>query len=211
MNLVAVNLVACTLLLPLLMVDTLMPELMSRESHVTALCRTTRSLWFVFSSASMFSQLLIAIDQHLAVVQSLHYHTRINERRCVAMSVSAWVVSIGLGALVATAPSCSASNVWFNSCQNVSEESGTSGGEVQLVIASIIGFVIPLLGIVCIYSRIFCEARLNSERTRLGSIFDLLSHASATNRRHKHPQGLRCILPSERQNTSQKSLKISFS
>ena len=169
MNLVAVNLVACTLLLPLLMVDTLMPELIgARESHVTALCRTTRSLWFVFSSASMFSQLLIAVDQHLAVVQSLHYHTRINERRCVAMSVSAWVVSIGLGALVATAPSCSASNVWFNSCsQNVSMDSGTaSGGEVQLVIASVIGFVIPLLGIVCIYSRIFCEARLNSERTR---------------------------------------------
>ena len=50
------------------------------------------------------------------------------------------------------------------------ETSTEEGGEVQLAIASIVGFVLPLVGIVCIYSRIFCEARLNSERTRRNSV-----------------------------------------
>jgi len=179
MNLVAVNLVTCTLQIPLLLLDSLLPDLLNDKAEgaeiesnlalYSALCRTTWGLWVALSTGSMFSQLLIAIDQHLAVVQSLHYHSRINEKRCAAMSVSSWTLGTGLGFLAATVPSCS--SLVFNSCSSATHSTqSTYHGDTRRMIVAGVGFVLPLVGIVSIYIRIFCEAHLNSERTRRNSV-----------------------------------------
>jgi len=105
MNLVAVNLITCMVQIPLLLLDSMEAiQLPNPAGTEECLCRLTRGLWVTLSSASMFAQLLIGIDQHLAVVHSLHYHNRINESRCRTMCLATWIFSILLGLLASFDP-----------------------------------------------------------------------------------------------------------
>ena len=63
------------------------------------LCLLDRSVMTTGSSASIFSQLLIGVDQHLAVLHPLHYHRRINSNRCLVLCLVSWIGSVGIGIL----------------------------------------------------------------------------------------------------------------
>ena len=160
----------CIFQVPLLILDvTNVPVEVSE-----AVCRTARGLWVTLSCASMLAQLLIGIDQHLAVVQSLRYHTRINESRCLLMCLGTWLASVLLGFLAGfdvsllTKPSdATASIQMFNSCQTVGNSNSYQTPVVILVV--VLGFGLPLVSIAVIYCRIFCAAHHNSARTRRNS------------------------------------------
>ncbi len=63
----------------------------------TPICLIDRCVMTVVSSASIFSQVLIGLDQHLAVLHPLHYHRRINKIRCLILCLGSWILSIGIG------------------------------------------------------------------------------------------------------------------
>ena len=63
------------------------------------LCVADRLVVTVVCSASIFSQILIGVDQHLAVLQPLHYHRRINTNKCLLMCLASWLASAVFGIL----------------------------------------------------------------------------------------------------------------
>jgi hypothetical protein len=73
-------------------------EFPSAENR-SPLCLINRSVITTVSSASVFSQLLIGVDQHLAVLHPLHYHRRINSNRCLVLCFVSWIGSVGFGIL----------------------------------------------------------------------------------------------------------------
>ena len=92
MNLVAANLIASFVLIPLVFVDRYVPLL-------NGLCTILRGATTLTSSASILAQLLIGIDQYLAVINPLHYHRNITEWRCKLMCIITWLISAVLALL----------------------------------------------------------------------------------------------------------------
>ncbi len=89
MNLVAANLMTNLMFLPMVLAD------MEVQMALESFCSTLKGFSILTGSASMLAQLLIGIDQHLAVVNPLHYHRRINELKCHILCCSTWIISIG--------------------------------------------------------------------------------------------------------------------
>merc|ERR1712223_1160501 len=93
-NLVAANLLITFVLVPLIFVDLIWP--MKDYGYLPFYCYILRGTTTLTSSASIFGQLLIGIDQYVAVINPLHYHRNVNEFRCKMMCLSAWIISLGL-------------------------------------------------------------------------------------------------------------------
>ena len=152
----------------------------------TEICKLLCSVVHGFSSGisciTMFAHLLIGIDQHIAVVNSLHYHQRINEKVCGLLCFSMWILGTTLGILtpvslndedvVTEKPeyemlhSTQYPNIGGNCRQQL------HFGIYQKVLTNVIvmiSFVLPLILLIFIYGRIFSEAHQNSERTRRNS------------------------------------------
>ena len=115
----------------------------------------------------ILGQLLIGIDQYVAVVNPLHYHRNVNEFRCKMMCLSAWIVSICLVILTSIDQS-----IEYQFVANL----------VTLTLA----YVIPIGAILVIYFRIFIAARSNSIKTRRNSSCSMtqegvLSHNTVCN------------------------------
>ena len=93
MNLVLANLITSFVLIPMVFVD--------RYTNSNGLCTIIRGTTTLTSSASILAQLLIGIDQYLAVINPLHYHRHINEWRCKLMCILTWLTSAVLALLCA--------------------------------------------------------------------------------------------------------------
>ena len=154
MNLVAANLLASLILVPLLFA-----HLLTQKSS-RILCIILRGLFKLTSSASIFGQLLIGIDQYLAVINPLHYHRNINESRCKIMSFSIWIIS-GLLVII-----CNLDHTY----QFVVD-----------VLYIIFAFILPIVAIFAIYCQIFIAARSNSIKTRRNSSCSMTQEPNATN------------------------------
>ena len=138
MNLVLANLSAAFVLIPMVFLDEL-TDVVSQS--------LLRGMTTLISSASILGQLLIGMDQYLAVVNPLHYHRHINEARCRFMCASVWLISVGL-AILCSLKLLSPYDQW-----------------IYLITA----FILPMLLSFVIYCRIFVAARSNSIRTRRNS------------------------------------------
>ncbi|XP_049767317.1 tyramine receptor tyra-2 [Schistocerca cancellata] len=192
LNLVATNLSACCVFLPLAAAD----SVLSRP--LWALCSAGRAAAAATCAASILGVLLIALDQYCAVVDPLHYHSRINKLRSAAMMLTAWSVALVFGALAGIVPveDSTGSSLWQaclyrharsapntntnTTTDNTNTTSSISVEEPQLERAdyslyretfaacyAIFIFAIPFAGIAWIYLCIYSAAHNNSKRTRL--------------------------------------------
>merc|ERR1712038_1209252 len=113
-------------------------------------CYILRGTTTLTSSASIFGQLLIGIDQYVAVINPLHYHRNVNEFRCKMMCLSAWIISLGL--------------VIISSVDHSNEYQFVAN-----LLCLTLEYVIPIGAVLVIYFRIFIAARSNSIKTRRNS------------------------------------------
>ena len=95
------NILTCIVWIPLVIYDTLNDATSIEEDGTLSeiICTIMLGIASAISSLVMFAHLLIAIDQHLAVVDSLHYHRRINEKVCNVLCLSMWTLGVTLGLL----------------------------------------------------------------------------------------------------------------
>ena len=146
------------------------------------MCSAVLGTSSAISSITMFAHLLIGIDQHLAVVDSLHYHQRINEKVCSFVCTFSWAIGITLGIL---APIKLRSGGSVESLESINQiiipshytrshycNEKNVNSIYQIVVTAIIAvlsFGLPLISLFVIYGRVFFEAHQNSERTRRNS------------------------------------------
>ncbi|XP_043268420.1 uncharacterized protein [Venturia canescens] len=100
MNLTVSNLLTCAILNPLLMLDG--PSSSGRSGTT---CSVAEGATALVTSSSIFSVLLIAVDQYLAVVDPLRYRTRIDKLKCGILVISVWLVSLIFAILAGFNPS----------------------------------------------------------------------------------------------------------
>ena len=187
-NLVLVNLLTCITWIPLAIYDSSINVIKNDEDdgEVTNLspqyfiCAAIIGISSAISSITMFAHLLIGIDQHLAVVDSLHYHQRINEKVCNFLCFSVWTLGITLGVLAPIKINNVEAEFHENDLQNsyqsnysiinchIKQESDTYRKALTIT-TSLLSFILPLILLIFIYGRIFFEAHQNSERTRRNS------------------------------------------
>lgn len=162
MNLVSANLFSLWVFAPLVLTDNMV------DSPLQPLCILVTFVGTVTGATSMMAQLLIGVDQYMAVIDPLHYHRRVNKKKCFAVSAATWVVGIVFGVLSITDFHEGLSHPEiYNLCESDREP------HLNEIIATFftfsVVFVLPTLCLTFIYSRIFCAARKNSIRTRRNS------------------------------------------
>lgn len=166
MNLVMANLLSCFVLTPLILLDTVSTNIIPCQT----LCLAMHGIATIIISGSMLAQLLIGIDQHLAVLNPLHYHRRINENRCWIMCLCAWTLSIFFGIIqsveIEEDTTFAETTDLFAACKNRTRTFYQVASGLTVISLT---FVLPLCLLVVIYCRVFCAARDNSIRTRRNS------------------------------------------
>lgn len=117
MNLTISNLLTCAMLNPLLMMDgpvagnTSTPNDATSSSTPTSasatsnICAISEGATAFVTTSSVFSVLLIAIDQYFAVVDPLRYRARVDKLKSAVLIVSVWLISAGFGLVAALNPS----------------------------------------------------------------------------------------------------------
>ena len=182
-NLVLVNLSTCLVWIPIVVYDTLNEATNFNEEGTSTdiFCTIMLGIASTISSLVMFAHLLIAIDQHLAVVDSLHYHQRINEKVCNLLCFAMWTLGITTGILASVKfdgtdkEDANKDNHNTTQTNHRCHSCTYDGNEIDIYQKSIIStitvisFLIPLVLLISIYARIFFEAHQNSERTRRNS------------------------------------------
>lgn len=91
MNLSASNLLTIGLLHPLLITD--------RGAPSSIHCTLAEGATALVTTSSIFSVLLIAIDQYLAVIDPLRYRTRIDNLKCTVLIILVWLFSATISLL----------------------------------------------------------------------------------------------------------------
>ncbi|XP_059090786.1 probable G-protein coupled receptor No18 [Tigriopus californicus] len=174
LNLVFSNLLWNLVLIPILLFDNAISTLEDPEFR-SKVAYTVFQFFLIFGTcASLLSQLLIGTDQYLAVVDPLHYNTRVNTKRCYFMCGAVWGLSFmvatlnvinyeELGVVVSNIPIVF--NTWPSPSQapSVSTSVFTSSFAVML-------FLVPFGVLTFMYSKIFGAAHKNTMRTRHNSI-----------------------------------------
>ncbi|CAL7950274.1 unnamed protein product [Xylocopa violacea] len=101
MNLTVSNLLVCTIMNPLLIMDTATGT--SNDTVVNApvgsICAISESAVAIVTTSSFLSVLLIAVDQYFAVVDPLHYRARVDKLKSGILIVSIWFISVIFGIL----------------------------------------------------------------------------------------------------------------
>ena len=178
-----VNILTCIVWIPIVIYDTLNEATNVNEEGASPdiFCTIILGITSAISSLVMFAHLLIAIDQHIAVVDSLHYHQRINEKVCNLLCISMWILGITMGILASVKfdktdnadvneyhHNLTQTNYTCHTCDCDKKEFDIYQKSIISTI-SVISFLIPLILLIFIYGRIFFEAHQNSERTRRNS------------------------------------------
>ncbi|XP_011298720.1 uncharacterized protein [Fopius arisanus] len=194
MNLTISNVITCCVLNILLMLD-------GPVSHSKpCMCAVAEGATALVTTSSVFSVLLIALDQYLAVVDPLRYRTRIDTLKCGILVASVWIISLTLSLIAALNPNpksiwltCqpSVNSVALNSSEKIDEtrsidqqinvdESNISMtyGLIYTLAFSLFGYLLPFVGVCWIYIRIYTAAHNNSKRTRRTGSRPILSTGS---------------------------------
>ena len=124
--------------------------------------------WSLVTNMSSFTvllaSLLIGLDQFLAIVTPLHYHSVVCRGRLVSICVLAWSVSLLLPLLASlTAQASLPSSV----CGDREATLATRALHISLATLLIL---LPYLLIVIIHVKVFISARTNSVRIRRNSV-----------------------------------------
>ncbi|CAL4100899.1 unnamed protein product [Meganyctiphanes norvegica] len=176
-SLTVVNLVASWILLPLVVVDTLL-----QPTETTFLCTTIDALTEFTTSASIFATVMIAGDRYCAVNQPLHYPMLMNRYKCGAMIAVSWILA---SVIAATASFSSHASRPWKACQvqtlisPIPKIGSWTYQSYYTIINLFVSFVIPLIAILWMYTRIFKEAEKNSERARRSSLTGVTSDPCA--------------------------------
>ncbi|XP_065580713.1 probable G-protein coupled receptor No18 isoform X2 [Artemia franciscana] len=177
MSLLIMNLVATCIFLPLVFLDNVAkhPEESEDFSASIAMCSVGQFFASFVSTGSMVAALLIGLDQYFAVMDPLHYHSKITKARAYAMLVGKWVVSAVLAGFAV--PDLTGKEMWkgcadiYDNIDIVSFQDVTfSSLTVVFLGVSVLLFIVPLLVLVWVYMRIYNAAHKNSQRTRRNSL-----------------------------------------
>jgi hypothetical protein len=160
MNLLAVNVVSCVLLLPLVALDQVEVEVV--EAHQ---CLLSQAVLQGVASLSLLSVCILAMDQYLAVLRPLRYHHHMTRAISTLLISAAWALSALASAATALLPA--PSPLW--NCCHLQPPSSTS--PLVLSLALFLGtFLLPALTLAIIYCSIYSEAHTSSERKRRDSL-----------------------------------------
>jgi hypothetical protein len=177
------NLFSCIFLSPFLLFDNL--NLLDPTTVHPVICSVSTTLIVIVASSSMMSQLLIGLDQYLAVTEPLHYHRRINKTRCRVLCAISWIVACVFGALSLISHSEEGGELSYGDTNLPSPVKTCANRDVNhvdaaaaLVFFSVV-FALPFLVMLFVYSSIFSAAHQNSVKTRRNSVcsssFDCVS------------------------------------
>lgn len=152
-------------------------EILSNISYVAGereeefgewLCYLAQCSTSLVCTTSIFSILLIGIDQYFAVIHSLRYHSYINKFRSLILISAGWMLSVlfaVLGALTQTD-----SNFWkFCNQTRIFTSSSDTIKTLSTLYAFAYFFIViifPFVAICAIYVCIYKAAHRNSERMR---------------------------------------------
>lgn len=132
----------------------------------SVLCYFAQGATNLICTASIFSILLIGIDQYFAVVHPLRYHFYIDKYRSTALIGSCWVLSVIIAGLdVSISTDC---NFW-HFCSGGQDKMDEFKASLRIGYSFIYFFVViitPFITICAIYVCIYSAAHENSERMR---------------------------------------------
>ncbi|XP_015910821.1 melanopsin-like [Parasteatoda tepidariorum] len=132
-------------------------------------CIISGFLFITLIITSVLTLLLIALDRNFAVNSPLHYTMTITKKRTGFLIFMTWFI----GVLVASPPFFGVTDIKYrpqwHMCTLEWEHNETYSlayGSVLIVL----GFMVPFLTTICVYSSMFQAARDNSERARKHSV-----------------------------------------
>ncbi|XP_066144855.1 alpha-1B adrenergic receptor isoform X2 [Euwallacea fornicatus] len=138
----------------------------NRSTTEDLLCYFAQASTSFVCTASIFSILLIGVNQYFGVIHSLRYHSYVNKSRATIFILSSWLAALLCAAL--STVTYSDGSLWhFCSGRKTPESSSTK--VLNTVYAFMYFFLVilaPFLGICMIYVCIYAAARQNSERMR---------------------------------------------
>lgn len=137
----------------------------STNESMYLLCYLAQSGTSLVCTASIFSILLIGINQYFAVIHSLRYHFYISKNRCMIYIYTGWLVAIFFGILGAV--SQNHSGLW-HFCDQTPKSSSSYRiiNTVYAFVYFVFMILAPFLAISVIYCCIYTAAKQNSERMR---------------------------------------------
>ena len=185
LNLVVANLFSCAFVTPFLLWDAVG---YSEISNVV--CSVFTVVLVVSSSASMYSQLLIGVDQYLAVTEPLHYHRKINKSRCRFLCVASWLFSLSIGFLSLVSETQNGAGVDYGTPGVPSHlracRSDARWNAPSALAYFCLSFGLPFLALLYVYTKIFCAAHSNSAKTRRNSVCS--ASFDHVQQQHQNPQ-----------------------
>lgn len=102
MNLTVSNLLVCAIMNPLLIMDaasTSSNSFIVESQSIGSICAISEGAVAIVTTSSVFSVLLIAVDQYFAVVDPLRYRARVDKLKSGILIISTWFISIIFGFL----------------------------------------------------------------------------------------------------------------
>lgn len=132
-------------------------------------CAISGFLFTTLNITSVLSLLLIALDRNCAVNSPLHYSMTITKKRTGFMIFLTWFIGIVVG----TPPFFGISGFKFRPKWHMCTLEWVHYDPYSLTYASVLvvlGFMVPFLTTICVYSSMFQAARDNSERARKHSV-----------------------------------------
>lgn len=169
-NLLITNIAACWSIVPILYYDTFLYD----DKEYTAEFRQIVScviegITAGMCTASVFSVVLIAVDQYFAVLEPLRYHSIIRKRATWKLFLMSWVISFLVGLM-------GVANTFYSSAY----------ATVYPILFSLIIFLIPFVIICYIYFCIYWAAHENSLRTQKNCSSSLFNECSNSELRISH-------------------------
>jgi hypothetical protein len=121
MSLLSFNLVATTILLPLILMDSLIDVHLS-YTHSTvdyAVCVAGQAVTTLVTTGSISAALVIAVDQYCAVMAPLHYHRRVTKTKACLLLAGQWILAVAMSAF--SLPDSAGKHFW-KGCSNRGDE-----------------------------------------------------------------------------------------
>ena len=169
LNLVIANLFSCAFVTPFLLWDAV-----SYSEIPNVVCSVFTVILVVSSTASMYSQVLIGLDQYLAVTEPLHYHRKITKPRCRLLCVASWLISLSIGFLSLVSENRSGHGIDYGILGVPSHlracRSGARWNAPSALTYFCLSFGLPFVALMYVYTKIFCAAHSNSAKTRRNSV-----------------------------------------
>lgn len=126
MSLLSFNLVATTILLPLILMDSLIDVHLS-YTHSTvdyAVCVAGQAVTTLVTTGSISAALVIAVDQYCAVMAPLHYHRRVTKTKAWLLLAGQWILAVAMSAF--SLPDSAGKHFW-KGCSNSADPLGFGG------------------------------------------------------------------------------------